>query len=279
MANNVFSLPRFGKYLGSDLRRAVAGYGISFCVMAALPLINDFLNNFFKFIFSGEMGGMPYAARLVIFAIATVAVLITFPAKCYGSITERNAGTAYSMIPASALEKTLSALLVCCVVLPLAFVACYGAVDALVCLLDPSCGKWLLNFSDMREALRSYFEKKGGMEGIEASIMSMANPFLYIDDFLQSVLIFLLGAICFKRGKVAKTFLTLIVLGMAVSMVASPIFMNIVREMGETYSDTEFFEHFRWFFEHIATIDTISDTVFNVALCVAIFFRIKTIKH
>jgi len=276
--NNTFSLTRFGKYLSSDLKAAMAGYGISFCILVAMPVIQEILNNTFRFIFTAEWGGQPYAVRMAMFCIVIIAVMISFPAKCYGGITERKAGTSFTMVPVSTLEKTLSMLLICCIILPAAFCLCYGAMDFLVCALDPTCGKWIFNLADLK-ATAIEFLQDNETQGFSSAMSAMLNPLLYVDDLIQIVLIFLLGAIWFKRGKVAKTFLTLIILSMAVSMITSPFFVNISKEMMESGETTILLSKLGWIFNNLALVDTISDTVVNVGLCVAIYFRIKTIKH
>ena len=107
------------------------------------------------------------------------------------------------------------------------------------------------------------------------------NPWMYVDDFFGMSLPFLLGALCFKKGKTVKTFLVLAALGTLGSTIMVPFVKEWAMRIAESNDPTSLIYNMfnNGFFRHFALIDTISDTVMNLAMMVGIWFRIKTLKH
>jgi hypothetical protein len=92
---------------------------------------------------------------------------------------------------------------------------------------------------------------------------------------------FLLGAIYFKKGKTVKTFLALAVIGTAASAIMAPAMKEWAMRLAES-SDADMIVYNMFnsgLFRHFTLIDTISDTLVNLAILTGIWFRIKTLKH
>lgn len=278
MANDILNFRRFGKYLESDLRACVSNSGITFLVAAAAPAILYFFYGVFHLILLGEWGGVTPGWRITVFLGVLLVLIIALPVSCYGKVTDKRSGKEFLMLPVSSFEKTASMIIICCILAPAAFFACYGALDALICLFDSDCGAALVSFSHLSELKETV---TGGEVPSEymGSLSAMFNPLLYFDDIISTVLIFLLGAIWFKKGKVAKTILAIIAVGTLTSIVATPIFVSISRSVITTNDPSLVFERFDWMFRHLGLVDTISDTVSNIVLVALIFLRVKTLKH
>lgn len=277
MTSDILNFKRFGKYLSSDLRACISNFGITFCISACAPVILYFFYGIFHQLLFGQWDAVSLGVRLVVFIAVLMVFCIAFPVTCYGKVTDKRAGSQFLMIPVSSFEKTASMLIIGCIIAPAAFVACYGALDALICLLDSRGGCAILSFSYLQELKDSVLTTSDFPEDYAGSFSVVMNPMLYVDDLVNVVLIFLLGALYFKTGKVSKTILVIIALNAVFSIVAIPVIVGI----GEAaVRDTRvIFERLEWFLRHPGLADTISDTVINLALAALIFFRVKTIKH
>ena len=116
---------------------------------------------------------------------------------------------------------------------------------------------------------------------------SLTTPWMYFDDIAQGFLLFLLGALIFKSSKPAKTVGCLILLSIALSMITTPIVMHGAIERfkeaaASNMTPEEIFESFpfiSWSMKHAVLVDFISDTIVNIGLAIAIYFRVRKIKH
>lgn len=280
MTNNTFNLSRFGKVLSTDIKSGFSKSWVTLLNLALIPVYGMFFTGFFRVLFGETWAGQPYTVRVVIFAFVILAVLIAVPIMLYGKLTDKAPGSSFTLVPASVLEKTLSMVLVSCVIAPAVFCGAYYLVDGLVCVIVPSSGAPLIDFSGLLNLGNSLSEES---ERFAALVNTVTNPALYIDDAIQVALCFLLGALMFKKGKFAKTVLVLMLIGIVSSSICTPIFAHTgmaAASAGSTEEALQLIESkLGWIFDNLALVDTISDTLVNVALCIAIFFRIKTIKH
>lgn len=272
--NDIFDFRRFGKYFASDIRTCAANYGLSLLTIALLtPIANEVFTAIFKILFTRTWSGPEIAGRLTIFAIAMFCLIVTMPVKCYGKITDKQYGSFWLTLPASRLEKILSMLILCCVVIPTIGFGLYLGMDALLCAIDHTCGQSLVAGAvDLIRTLGDFEEPLVGQ---------FLSPWLYIDEVLCMTLPFLLGALCFKTGKTVKTFLALAAFSTAISMIGSPLMLSFMGDWMNMANEEEaarmLFES--GFFKNLIWIDIISDTIFNGGLIAAIWFRIKTLKH
>ena len=274
---DIFSFKRAGKYFVSDLKTCWSSYGLNFisiCMIAPLAVyLVTILNNL---IFLQKWSGPGVILRAIIFGIAIVVLGISQPTRCYGRITEKQFGSFYLSLPASRLEKFLSMIIISVIITPLLGIGSYLLIDSLICLIDKSCGDNLIYtisniYSVLSEELIPRISEAGDIEvaSVMGVVKKLTNPLLYIDDFIGCILPFLLGALCFKKNKVVKTILCIIAASIVLSFATAP-FTNEFPFDGEQMIS---------FFSHIDIIDTVSDTVVNLILLVAIYFRIKEIQH
>lgn len=289
MNNEVLNMNRFGRYLVTDIKNAIARYGVSLLVIATVSLTGYLLVGFFTMIVGGGWHSLGEVGRMFFMGISFVVLTITAPAKIYGFITDKKEGSSYLMVPASSLEKTISMILVCCVILPLAFFAVYLSLDQIVCLIDGNCGESLLaTISNSQNILTDAFHKISlESDNVIPDYSSLATPWLYLDDIAQGFLTFLLGALIFKSSKPAKTVGCLILISIVLSMITTPIVMHGAIERfkdaaASNMTPEELFQSFpflAWSMKHAVLLDFISDTVVNIGLAIAIYFRVRKIKH
>lgn len=287
--NDIFDFRRFGKYLASDARSCVGNYGLSMMLISLMGVIIYAGTVIMGLLFTGRWGGPELGFRVSAFAISVFVLMLTMPVKCYGRITEKRFGTQWLMIPASGLEKFLSMIIMTVFVVPLIACSIYLGLDALICALDKTCGTSLI--SSVRTLMDNFINVSIASSSDLAQFPSLASfvkqvstPWLYVDDIIGLVLIPLLGAIIFKSGKTAKTILAYIAVSSVLGMLFSPIAMNMFKEFSAmSFNADNVQELDRLFgsglFRHAALFDTINDTIVNLVLMAAIYFRIKTLKH
>jgi hypothetical protein len=240
-------------------------------------------------IFKGEWGGPELGFRFTVFAFSALALMVTMPVKCYGRITEKRFGSEWLMVPASGFEKFLSMIVMTVVVMPLAVTGVYLCVDAILCNLDPTCGNGIISSS--KHLLDSFIEisvaSSSDLEQypeLAKFIRQVSCPWLYVDDIIGLFLIFVAGAVIFKRSKTVKTILAYIGISIVVGSIMAPLANSAFQEFASQSFAIDTPEAMaRLFslgiFKHAALIDTINDTLVNIVLLAIIYFRIKTLKH
>lgn len=265
--NNIFDIKRFGNYCLYDLRRAKNNYALSLLIMGLIPVILYIVFQFVSLISGSGVGEMPDEMKFMGIFIVYLVVIFGAGTKIYGNVTEKRAGSDFLMLPASTFEKWLSMALVVCVAVPLVLLVLLFASDGLMSLIFPiSYGTRIFSLAPLQEISSTLAE-----EGISINLPA----FLFLQWCLD-ILIFTLGAICFKKAKVAKTLLCL----MGFGMVLSTLMVIIVGHNGGWYSN--WFEEFEdpvlavsrinWFF-------SIAYTVLIGGLLGATYYRLRTLKH
>ena len=294
MKNDIFNLRRFGKYFGTDIRTCWANYGLSLLTLSILsPVFFYILSTGFNLLLKSTWDGPDMGMRFFVFCIAVACMVITMPVKCYGKITEKQYGSFWLTLPASRLEKFISMFLMTCIIVPFTGIAIYLGIDALICAFDHTCGNNLItgaiglirNMGDINELTMNLIDENITIEDsalIQDIFHQINSPLLYIDEIFGITLPFLLGAVFFKNGKTVKTILVLFAFSTAFSIAITPMMESWASEvMAGMNDDTTVIRRLfdNGLFKNLVLIDTITDTVFNLALLAGIWFRIKTLKH
>ena len=271
--NNVFNLKRFGKYYSYDFNNAVGNFGVSAIVIGLLPLILLVFYVIFSLVFTGQVTELPLPVKIMTFGIVLLVVILSAPVKLYGRLTERKAGTDWLMIPASSFEKFLSMAVMLCIVLPVVVFGLFAACDLILGALVPAYGSSMLSLLKENIDLVSEMADESSL-AVTTTGGSIASIWA---GWCASILAFGLGAICFKKGKAAKTILCIFALEVLLSFILVIAFKSI--EPGQFISD--FFENMTAGKAEFWTNFLINAFYFVVigGLLTAIFFRVKTIKH
>ena len=287
--NDIFNFRRFGKYFTSDIRSCTANYGLSMLLISMMGLIIYAGTIIMGLIFNGEWGGPSVEFRVFTFAVSMICLAFTMPVKCYGGITEKRYGTQWLMIPASSFEKSLSMIILNAIVMPVTMCTAYFLVDAILCSLDGTCGASIAG--SLKALLDQFLEISLASQSDISEFPALAHfvkqvscPWLYVDDIIGLFLIFVAGAVIFKRSKTVKTILAYIGISIVVGSIVAPLANSAFQEFASQSFAIDTPEAMaRLFslgiFKHAALIDTINDTLVNIVLLAIIYFRIKTLKH
>lgn len=297
MKNDIFNFRRFGKYFASDFRTCLANYGLSLITISILfQLALYAVSVGMNILLDHQWDGPDMGLRTFVCGIAMLCITVTMPVKCYGRLTEKQYGSFWLTLPASRLEKFISMILLTCIITPLAGGILFLGVDSIICALDPTCGKSLM--AGFCELVRNMGELTGEIDQIRLNLgigvhveagaegpdimKQLSSPWLYADEIFGITLPFLLGAIYFKSGKTVKTFLCIAAFSMLTSAIMGPFITKYSLELLNNAANEEAIISEMLnsgIFRHLAVIDTITDTVMNLALFIGIWFRIKNLKH
>lgn len=259
----IFDVNRFGKYFAYDVRSAVSTFGLPMLILGLWPFIWLIFSYLLSFIFGQDISS-DQTSRIWPY-VTMVIVGLTFGARVYGGVTDRRKGTDWIALPASALEKTLSLLLVTCVVAPAALLALTAVSNALVSLSVPYFGEILP------------FKTLGSLISERTDGNFINTPLILWLNWCENILFFTLGALCFKRNKVGKSILCYIGLALLIGIVMMLTFQT-------TSLDSEDVERLLGEVDP-ARVQTWINVALNVIYAVVftlliggIWARIKTIK-
>lgn len=263
--NNYFDIKRFGNYFLYDLRRAKNNYGLSLLLLGIAPVIFFLLYLFYCFLWKIGVEGMPQSLKILAVIVSLSVVIFGAGAKIYGSVTGKRTGSDYLMLPASSLEKWLSMSLMVCVVLPFVLFTLLVASDGLMSLVLPGFYGDRIFGAVNDKILRALYRDD----------ISFNLPAMLYCNWCENLLIFTLGAICFKRSKIAKTFLCLLAAGMVLSSLSALIF--------GTYDGLDWLDaHFNDPVSAAAAINCTLSVIYTVllgGLLAGLYYRIRTLQH
>lgn len=266
-----FDFNRFGKVITNDLIRVWQNYGYSMLILMLIPAIVCFFCIVFPLVFGGEVAHIGIVGRLFMYAAASAALIVSFPAKVYGHLTDKRYGTDFLMLPASTLEKFASMILVSAVIAPAIFSVGFVAVDSILSVTGLFDGGNLIAFVKNSALMDN--------EYVSVNVWLLA-----FYNIALNMLVFLLGAIYFKRAKAALTIFSLMGVSILFSITAGPIMAKIL-ESGHFLSFTEE-DLAMWFQNHIDMAGFYINLLINgvqafwtLVVGGLIYLRVKTLKH
>ena len=266
--NNTFDLTRFGMLLVKDFRTMIKQYGVSLLVIVALPILTLMLD---VVLHNYHSEWAPEARLGIMGALLALTVSIA-PSKIYHNINRGNAGIYFATLPASKLEKYLSMMIICLLVVPVIYLAGAFVVDCLLTALPwGGYNHWLWQDNTLLQALPAMSHEAAKM-GVHhwntATIIDML-----VISYLSTALFFMLTGTFFKTHKWVKSVLTLIALNFVLSLIELPLIPDATEFVG------------RIFAEDITKVDTLSvwgqviGWIINAGLAVWIYFRMKKMKY
>lgn len=241
---------------------------MSLLVCGFIPLIAYFLVQLFSYIFEGSFINDATAVRITSLTIALMIVILVAPSKIYGHVTDRRAGKNFALLPASVTEKFVSMMLVLLLVLPVCLLVIFCSTDLLLSVLFPSnYGESLIG---LLPQLQEFNREMVMEEGVQINFIGIG-----ISSWVSSILVMLLGAVCFKKAKVAKTILALILISIVFGILTGFFFdADYLEDLTEkVYNAGPLYivSALNWFYSIMQAL--------QIAICAGgTFYRLKTIK-
>jgi hypothetical protein len=271
--NETFNFSRFWTYFKYDLKQMWRNHSKAAILIGGASAIFYVVWLLCSLVFAQHWTTPPIAARLVILILA-FAILELYQVRTYGYLTEKKAGSAWLMIPASKAEKYVSMLLVSLIVIPLLFFVVYFLIDGFLSLVDPTYGKALLT-----GAVGAY---KGAIESLSAlsdvSPISFSSPGLWFYTIIGcfcNFLYFLLCGICFKKNKLVAAIAILFGISLLFSLISGAFLPSFVKNISDSLDETQLTE---WVVR-MMNISMAVTCIITVGLAWGVWRRIKTIQH
>lgn len=268
--SETFNFNRFWTFFCYDLKQMWRRNAKPAIFIGGAGLILLLLWSFFSTVCFFSWTTPPLWARVACGFIASF-ILQLYITKTYGFITDKKKGSDYLMIPASKLEKYISMLIIVLLIIPFLFTAVYFSLDALICLIFPSCGMTLFQLTSNAWAILT--------DGLNASNHNIINYqfspcgllLMTILTNIFSYLFFMLCGMIFKRFKILWALLINYGLGTILSSVLIFIVSSLVNE-----SDPS----------SIAQSIDITFTFMKITMAIGIvvlawgaYYRLKKIQH
>mgnify|MGYP000037147490 CR=1 FL=1 len=276
MNNNTFNFSRFGKYYVSDLKNTFNNTWLTVLLTSLSGLIAYLFCGTIHLLFNGEWDSYGLVGRSISFFILLYVLIIIVPSKAYGFFTDKRRGSFFTLIPASSLEKFLAMFINTAILAPLAYLAIALSADTLLCLIDPNCGETLVSagargtqaFNDLCDIAE---------EEAEFRIFSSGELFWGVAiNTISWTLIFLLGALYFKKNKIGKTILVMILISMATSIITTPLTIHFGEGFINWLSDMDDPQRM---LNSIKAASYSLSIIVTVALGVWAYIRVRTVKH
>ncbi len=264
--SNVFDFKRFGKYFGYSLRNAWSNFSLTLLLCALTPALVFVFYEIVCLTFDGQFRASSTWLRDFAAALGFLLVVLIAPAKLFGCITDKRAGTSFLMLPASTFEKWLGIMLICALVLPLCLGVLMLAGDTLMELVFGSSYAVGYLFPLFRDSFSI---------DIDGDLTLNAFGIGYV-GWITGILSYTLGAVVFNKAKVGKTLLCLMLLS---------IIFGILVISGSCGFVCRAAEHAEFEGDPLAVVSRIN-RVCNL-ICImyagivagAVYLRLKTIKH
>ena len=274
--NDTFNFTRFGKYYVSDLKNTFNNTWLTVLLTSLSGLIAYLFCGTIHLFVEGSWASYGLIGRAISFFVLLYVLILIVPSKAYGFFTDKRSGSFYTLIPASSLEKFLSMFINTAILAPLAYVIIALAADGILCLVDPKCGDTLV--SAMSSGAQAFNELCNiTEEGLDIQVFTSAEVFWgVVVNIISWTLTFLLGALYFKKNKIGKTILVMILVSMATSMILTPVMIHLGDGLFDWLDSLDNPEHIinaiKWTSYSVSVLTTL-------ALGVWAYFRVRTVKH
>lgn len=272
--SEVFNFQRFWTYFKYDLKQMWRNHSKAAILIGGTSALFYIVWVMFSLVFFQKWSSPMVEMRMVVLFLA-FAVLEFYQAHTYGYLTEKKAGSAWLMVPASRTEKFVSMLLMTLVVIPILFFAVYFLIDGFLSLVDPTYGKALASgffgtYSKMIEAVSGI----GNASPIHFTPASLVFPLLV--GFCCNFLYFLLCGICFKKNKIVIAIAILFGLSTVLSLCSGIFLPGIMRNIGDVSWDENQLAQFA---VHFANAMVFLECLVTIGLGWGVWRRIKTLQH
>ena len=232
---------RFCKVVAKDFRNMWPMFGTTMIILAALP----FAVWLMMYVFGGGDAHMPADLRLIMIECVAYIAAIMAPSRMYRTWNLRNEGIYYAMLPATKLEKYISALLFSLVVCPLGVYLGSFVLDMFLTALPFGAWEdWLweskVGFPFILDLGTILSEMAASDYGAEAFRVMYFGTLYNIScwlGYIGTVLMFVFTATLFKKHKVLQTILWLYVINFVLSIVLVPVLVAV-------FSDSSFMDWF-----------------------------------
>ena len=216
--NEIFDFKRFWTYFKYDLKQMWRNHSKAAIMIGGASAIFYVIWVLVSLVFTQHWTSPVIYARVAVFIVA-FAILELYMVRAYGYLTEKKAGSAWLMIPASKTEKFVSMILMVCIVIPLLFFVTYMLIDGFLALVDPTYGQALIG-----GGIGAYTKMIQGISALSSESPITFTPASLIFTLLISLfcnfLYFHLCGICFRKNKLVGAIAILFAVSLVMSLLS-----------------------------------------------------------
>lgn len=272
MINETFSFPRFWKYFLYDLKQMWRGHSKAAVVIGLMSVFFYIIWVTGSLLLSHRWSAPGIEMRAIVVLVA-FAVLELYQARTYGHLTDRKAGSAWLMVPASGTEKTVSMLLITCIVLPVLFFVVYLLADGFLSLVDPTYGKALLTggaaaWQSILDALTA-----AEVEGVKISLGALVFPAIF--SLFLNFTYFLLCGLVFKKNKILLAILVIYGIQLLITSVGAFLLPSVNFHMDNVEDPMVVVNYVNGALNWATAIAAL----ITAALFFGVWYRVKTLNH
>ena len=271
--NEIFNFNRFWTYFKYDLKQMWRNHSKAAILIGGSSAIFYVIWLLCSLVFTQHWSTPPIAARFIVFVVA-FGILELYQVRTYGFLTEKKAGSAWLMIPASKAEKYVSMLLITLIVIPLLFVAVYFLIDGFLSLVDPTVGKALL--AGAAGVYQEFLDGIITLRDASPITFSTSGMIAYaIVGFFCNLLYFLLCGICFKKNKLVTAIAILFGISLLFSLLSGLFLPRFIQGVSTGLDEMKLAE---WTVR-MMNISVVVTCLVTIGLAWGVWRRIKTIQH
>ena len=273
--NEIFNFQRFWTYFKYDLKQMWRNHSKAAILIGGAAAIFYVIWVLFSLVFTQTWHTPPIEARIMVLGLG-FAILEFYQVRTYGHLTEKKAGSAWLMIPASKTEKFVSMVLMTIIVLPLLFFVVYFLIDGFLALVDPTYGKALATgffstYTDIVETISAF----GGSSELPITFTPSSVIFPMIVSTFCGFLYYLLCGICFKKNKLVTAIAIVFGLSLVLSLLMGIFLPGIVKNMDFNLDEMQI----ATWATRFANGMTFLTCLVTIGLGWGVWRRIKTLQH
>ncbi len=260
--NNMFSLHRFAKLLRYDLVTNAPKFFTTFLYLCLLVPFFGVID----FVFNGSITlTLSHNEREFIYASIIIVGTFISPMIIYKHINHYKNGITFISLPASALEKFLSMVVVCCFIVPVSF------------LVANACLDFLLSSTIFANVYSGHITISDLIKGDDVVVLYYLMGFaLFCNMF-------------FSTNKISKTFLSVICIIFLLTTITGVIGLNniengIVEEIVASLFDfheidfDDINQRYTFIYQRFKFIKEVVISLCTILLFVLTYFRIKKLQ-
>ena len=268
--NEVFDIKRLGRLIKYEVINYIPNFFKSLLIFASV------IAAVWIFSLTVDFNACPHSRALLVNALFVLAIVLS-PFIVYKDMNDRKKGYIYAMIPASTLEKLLSMIVLCVVIVPLLAYAVLTATDLLLWLLSKAgIGPFLhMEFYNPFTAVKLVDD-----EYLLPHIYPVFDSIIYFVNLIAYTIMF---NTIFRKNKVLKTILFNMAMSFA-SVILTAVVVNMTTP--EFWEDT-FKGLIEWLdgktdvelFGYVMTTVRCLTILMSMAFLSITYFRIKKVNY
>ena len=272
--NETFDIKRFGKLLQYEVVNYIPNFFKSLLIFASV------IAAVWIFSLTVDFPVLPNGRELLVTPLFALAIVLS-PFIVYKDMNNRKKGYIYAMMPASTLEKLLSMMVLCIVLVPVITYVVLTGTDLMLWALS-SAGIGSFYEMEMYNPFEGVFPQEMYYDTVQQQLYSMPI-FDTIISFMNAIAYSMMFNTIFRKNKVLKTILFNISMSFAfvilMSVIINTVSVEFWEEMADKLADWLKDMEIEDFMEYIRAAGRYLTILFIAIFLSITYFRIKKVNY